>query len=273
MKEQEFLEELQKEGLVCTDDISVMDFKGTDWKNMTTAQWFQFAKANKDWLDPGISWHELAALHEACELWKDKPAVILETGQCYGTTCRYFAIRNQKYGGELTSIELSHRPLFDAAMTELGLYQYMNTIRDHSQKIFWDKIINILFIDSEHALSDALGEYMKYRLFLVQDSIVGFHDSANCYGVRKAIDIIRQIDDLELISSTPLPYGAGISMFKVVTMNGAQIRNNMMYQAAEIEALRKRDAGEPVRYLADITDEIDRELNEREHERIHHDRL
>ncbi len=237
MKEQEFLDALMKEGLVMTDMVDVGDFKDVDWKTAPVWKIFQFCKANKRWLDPGISWWELAALHEAVEKVKG-PAVILETGQCWGTTGRYFAVRTIREGGEFHSIELVTRPKFDEAMVEVGLAPFINTIRGHSQKIPWDKLIDILFIDSEHCMSDALGEYMKYRLFLKQGSIVGYHDVCNCWGVARAIEIMQEMDDLELISSTDIGYGAGISMFQVKNMNSAQIRRGIADRDKEIAALK-----------------------------------
>lgn len=242
MKEQELLDELKKDGLVCDDMVDARDFKGTDWKNMSIAKWFQFCKANKEWLEPGISWWELAALHMACEMGK-KPATILETGQCYGTTARYFLIRNQKYGGTLTSVELVVRPKFDAMLEDLGLASFVTTIRAHSQKILWDKMLDILFIDSEHCFSDALGEYMKYRLFLTQGSIVGYHDTENCNGVAKAIQVMQEIDDLELLNSVPMTYGAGIKLFKVQNMNTAQIRINKEFEEKRMAEWKKAQMG------------------------------
>ena len=83
----------------------------------------------------------------------------------------------------------------------------------------WDKQIDILFIDSEHALSDALGEYMRFRVFLKSDGIVGFHDSDIAPGVRKALDFIQEVDDLELISEVAGRYSAGVKFYKVKCMN------------------------------------------------------
>lgn len=196
------------------------DFKGRDLKELTDLEWFQFAKANKVFAEPGISAEELDAIHTALEkVIGPNPATIVETGMCYGTTTRYFLVRNLKYGGTLTNYELFTRPKFKEAMEELGLWD--NIIRKgHSMLDTYDeKPIDILWIDSEHALQDALGEYMRFRLFLRQGAIVGFHDSDCCAGVEKAIEMVQEVDELELVTELTGKYSAGCKLFKFVNRN------------------------------------------------------
>lgn len=194
-------------------------FEGVDLKKINTLQWFQFCKANKAFGEPGISEYELAALHNACEKSFGRNAInIVETGMCYGVTTRYFLIRNLKYGGTLTNFEVFTREKFEAAMRKLNLWQ--NIIRKgHSMKDHYEGGIDMLWIDSEHALEDALGEYMRFRVWLNGNAVIGFHDTDCCPGVAQAIKMIQEVDDLELIEESTLVGGAGCQIFKMKNRN------------------------------------------------------
>ena len=198
----------------------VLEFKGVDFKNMPLDQWFNFCKANKSYGEPGIDYYELAALHKACETLGKRPLTILETGMCFGTTTRYFLVRTIKFGGEVHSFEIHLREKFKETMQELGLWDKIN-LHGHSMKDPWDKEIDVLFIDSEHALADALGEYMRFREWLKADSIIGFHDTSCCPGVIKVIEMIQEVDELELISESNDRASAGIKLFKRKAKNRA----------------------------------------------------
>jgi len=218
-------------------NVDVMDFKGTDWKNMPVADWFHFAKANKTFREPGIAYTELAALYDALMSTGPRPLTILETGQCLGTTTRFFVVYTQKYGGYHTSCEIKRRDLYVNAMKELGLEDKYTTL-GNSMKAPWDKEIDFLFIDSEHCITDALGEYMRFRVWLKQGGIVGFHDTESCYGVRRAIDIIRnEIDNLEPVSMDNAKSGAGIEFYRLVQHSEVAHRVNDEMRKKATEAL------------------------------------
>lgn len=191
----------------------IMEFKGIDFKDMPLDQWFYFCKANLIFGEPGIDYLELAVLHQACETLGKRPLTILETGMCFGTTTRYFIIRTMKYGGEVHTFEVLVRDKFKETMQELGLWDKIN-LHGHSIKAPWDKDIDVLFIDSEHALADALGEYMRFREWLKADSIIGFHDTNCCAGIIKALEIIQEVDELELICEIDNKASAGIKFFR-----------------------------------------------------------
>ena len=199
-------------------NTDITEYKNTNWKEMNIRDWLQFAKANKSFGEPGISYDELKALHEGCELAGRKGLRIVETGMCYGTTTRYFTIRVLKYGGELHSFEVNVREGFKKSMEELGLWSVVH-YHNHSIKSPWDKSINLLFIDSEHALSDALGEYVRFRPWMEPGCIIGFHDSDSCPGVVKAIEMVQEMDELELVSESSGLMGRGLKMFRRVTAN------------------------------------------------------
>jgi len=204
---------------------SIYEYKGRDLKSLNIEEWLQFAKANKEFGEPGIAYDELRAIHEGIELLGNRPLTILETGMCFGTTTRYFLVRKLKYGGEVNSVESRIRPLFKKAMTDLGLWQELNVLEGNSMKVPWNKGIDVLFIDSEHALSDALGEYMRYRVFLNNNAIVGFHDADACYGVSRAIEIITgELDSLKLVSRSTGQAGFGLKVFQLDALNVVQNR-------------------------------------------------
>lgn len=220
----------------------ILKYKGTDWKNMPVYDWFHFAKANKSFGEPGVSYEELLALHTAL-MTEKRPLTILETGQCFGTTTRFFLVYVLKYGGELYSMEFKVREPFQKAMKELGLADKFNTIAGNTMTVPWDKPVDFLFIDSEHCITDALGEYMRYRVFLKQGGIVGFHDSEICYGVRRTIDLINsEIDELELISKSQDKMGAGIELYRMKSHSEVAHKVNNAYRAkktAELIEARK----------------------------------
>ena len=196
----------------------ILDFKDADFKNMPIDEWLNFCKANASFGEPGIDYLELGALHEACETLGKRPLTIVETGMCFGTTTRYFIVRAMKYGGEVHTFEVYVREKFKEALVELGLWDKIN-LHGHSIKAAWSKDIDVLFIDSEHALADALGEYMRFREWLSGSSIIGFHDTDCCIGVKKAIEMIQEVDELELICEVTNKMGAGIKFFRRIVKN------------------------------------------------------
>ena len=189
-------------------------WESVDFKTIEPKEWFKFAKANKIFREPGISYDEIRGLHEACELFGHRPIRIVETGMCFGTTTRYFIVRTVKYGGELHSYEVKVQPLFKEHMEKLDLWKYVH-VHGNSVKDFYDgERIDMLFIDSEHALQDALGEYMRFRPFLYEHSIIGLHDCEMCSGVGQAIKMIQEVDELEVVSRSTGRLGAGVIFFK-----------------------------------------------------------
>ncbi len=215
------------EGYAVRDEMkSIYEFKGRDFKNLELDEWLYFCKANKEFREPGVSYDELKAIHEAMEIQGRKPITILETGMCFGSTTRYFVIRKMKYGGEVNSIELKIRAPFIDAMKELGLSKEHNVIEGDTMIVPWNKKIDFLFIDSEHGLSDALGEYMRYRAFVEKGGFIGFHDTDFCYGVSRTIQIANEIDDLVLVSESTKVAGAGVKIFKMRDKGVVQNRIN-----------------------------------------------
>lgn len=230
-------EEFVAEAAKYHDAVDILAYKGKDFKNLSEEEILQFCKANLTFGEPGLSSEELLMLHRCVSTMNGRPITIVETGMCFGVSTRYFLIRNLKYGGKHTTYEIFIRPGFKEAMEELGLWQYLD-IRGHSMKDPWEGQIDLLFIDSEHALSDALGEYMRFRVWLTGESIVAFHDSDTCYGVRRAIDMIQEIDDLELIGEIKARYSAGIKFFRVKGLGEKQVFYNRLYEKGELDGTR-----------------------------------
>ena len=196
-------------------NLDIIEYKSKGLDKLSHLDWFKFAKANESYGEPGVSYEELWAIFEALETFNGNAITILETGQCFGTTTRFFAVYVHKHGGELHSMELNIREPFKKDMQDMGLWEHViQTHEGNSMKLPWNKTINFLFIDSEHHMEDALGEYMRYRIWLQQGSIVGFHDSQCCPGVRRAIDVAKELDDLELVSCVDISASAGVELYK-----------------------------------------------------------
>ena len=192
----------------------VLSYTDTDWKSMNITDWIQFCKANTEFREPGITYDELRALHEACELLGQRPLRIVETGMCYGTTTRYFAVRVAKYGGDIHTYEINVRDMFREYMLGLGLWDYI-TVHGHSITDEYDgKSIDLLWIDSEHALQDALCEYIRFRPYFYENTLIGFHDSDICAGVAMAINVIQEMDELEQVAYSGDRLSSGCRIFK-----------------------------------------------------------
>ena len=140
---------------------------------------------------------------------------------CFGTTTRYFVLRSLRHSGHHHACETKIREPFKLSMQQLGLWNQFTALGDSMLTPFSGQI-QFLFIDSEHALSDALGEYMRFRRYLEAGGIVGFHDSNSCWGVREAIDIIKTIDELELVSECVDQLAAGIEFYRLKALNVVQ---------------------------------------------------
>lgn len=218
----------------------LIDFKDFDWKNATNEDIVRFGKTT-DFGEPGISLSECWTLVKALESTGGRPLTIFETGMCYGTTTRIFIAWTLKYGGSVHSAEIHVRPLFKQKMEEAGYWQYVNPMGD-SRHLNWDrnKPIDFLFIDSEHALEDALGEYMYLKKYVPVNGVVGFHDYNCCPGVKFAVNIISFIDLLH-----PVAYdtgtGAGIIFYQLLRHNvGGEWLGKAKTIAEDIELNKRR---------------------------------
>lgn len=191
------------------------DFKGKDLGKLTLEERVEFSKTS-DIPEPGMSVPELLALQKGLEA-VNGTICSLETGFCYGTSTRFILSWVAKVGGEHNTIECLIRPLAKKLFEETGIWdhkQWKLHVAD-TRLILWNKKINFLLIDSEHALSDALGEYMKFRNYMDAGSIVAFHDTECCYGVRRALDMIKEVDKLEPIADANGLAGAGIEVYRI----------------------------------------------------------
>jgi hypothetical protein len=199
-----------------------------DLRSLTLEERIAFSKTT-DFPEPGVSELELKAIQVSLDYFGKLPIRILETGMCFGTTTRFFLTHILKYGGELHTVEFQIREPFEQKMNEMGLWNKIIVHNEDTRDMYWNPshLIDFLFIDSEHAISDALGEYMRFRHFLNGNAIVGFHDSMCCWGVRRAIEMIHEIDVLEEVSSNRNVADAGVIMFKLIRKN----RNEPGYRA------------------------------------------
>jgi hypothetical protein len=200
--------------------MRVRDFTNIDWKNEPIERIIEFSQA-EDKYPEGLHWETGIAPKEAKCLWDglnwwkernlEKKIRILELGSGFFTAGRIFAVWKIINGGEYFTCDTLRRAEVIETLDSIGLWQHINFIQGDSQKIFWNKEINFLFIDSEHSLVDALGEYLKYRLWLPVGSIIAFHDVA-LEPIKKTIEIAQSIDMLEPIFEH-IGTGFGITVF------------------------------------------------------------
>jgi len=182
--------------------MRVRDFINIDWKKESLERIIEFAQA-QDKYPEELHWgNGLVPLETKC-LWDalnwckehspDKNIRILELGNGFCTAGRMFAVWSIINSGIFFTCDLKKRTEIIETLESIGIWKHINFIHGHSLKIDWDKKINFLFIDSEHNLSNVLGEYIRYRSFLPLGAVVGFHD-VNLESVQRAIEIIQSID-------------------------------------------------------------------------------
>ena len=124
----------------------------------------------------------------------------------------------QKYGmGSMNihSFEFKIRDKFRDDMQAVDLWRHLVVHEEDVRTASWILPIDFLFIDSEHAIGDALGEYVKFRPHFSPKAIIGFHDSVTCFGVRTAIDIITRMDNLKFLAKSEAG-GMGIEFYEFV---------------------------------------------------------
>lgn len=195
----------------------LIEFKDFDWKNATLDDRVEFCLADVG--EAGMDCNELRAMARAMETLAPQPIVYVETGLGWGFSTRMALTYILKYGGELYSIDIKARDAIVRPLTELELWNKVNFIQSDSRTVNWpqDKLIDYLNIDSEHAISFALGEYMRFRMLLHNHaSIIGFHDTDCCWGVQRALEIIEEIDALEPVADATNLLGAGYKSFHII---------------------------------------------------------
>ena len=192
----------------------LMDFKGFDWAAATDEERMELALADVN--EAGMSHNELRAILLGLNSFGKKPLVTVETGLGYGFSTRIFLTHAAKYGGEHHIFESlpGPRPIIEM-LKELDLWKYATLHVGDARKAVWpeDKMIDFLNIDSEHSLGFVMNEYMRFRMNLTNGSVVGFHDVDCCWGVRRGIAMIREIDRIHLLCDESRHAGAGYQCY------------------------------------------------------------
>lgn len=198
------------------------DFAGFDWK----AQGSKVAAVNfariRDYNETGMSVNEVGLLYDCLELMGR--GHIVELGRNYGTSSRLFLQHVIRHGGTLESWDLKVWPGFIEAMEAAGYPQFSVPSAPYGSRVYRgegyevitrlahsvktpitdprdrlgypncvERFVDFLLIDTEHGLEDALGEYMRWRLYLKGGAFVAFHD-ATLPGVARAIELVQEIE-------------------------------------------------------------------------------
>lgn len=188
-----------------TELVPMEQFAGQDPNGWGKVQSIQFARQNFDaehivnnerFGGCGLNEVEAAALYDVLELMGT--GTIVELGRSFGCSTRVFYQHVARHAGSLHSYDLV---LFESLMdrhrkTGFPLDGHVNVqiqVGD-SMKVQWDEgwPIDFLFIDTEHSLADALGEYMRWRVYLSPGAFIAFHDS-NLPPVARAIEIVKEV--------------------------------------------------------------------------------
>ena len=190
----------------------ISEFKDFDWSKATKWDAVSFARAS-GFKETGMSANEVALLFDLLEAKKPKP--IVELGRNYGTSTRLFLQHVIRHGGYLESWDLKHWDGFLEIMDANGYpffcfygneYVDIKSGAPHSPKIRIkvahsiktaipeDFKVDFLLIDTEHAMENAVSEYLRWREYLNSGALIAFHDST-LLAVSRSIEIILEIED------------------------------------------------------------------------------
>jgi predicted O-methyltransferase YrrM len=196
----------------------ILDYQGADFKSFDMKQSIEFASAigNYPKEDRGMGPPELEMIYKGLQLLGAMPLTIVETGMGWGYSTRMFMLHVIKYGGEVHTIDLTPRELFLENLEKLGIRDYVNIhAADARQFNNWDKPIDFLNLDSEHAISNVLGEYFRFRLFLKHHrALIGFHDIC-LPAVSRGIEILNEVDNLEPVFIDVKTGGFGYNIYRM----------------------------------------------------------
>lgn len=186
------------------------EFKGFDWKNATDEDRIEFALAPVN--EAGMSHNELRAIIVGLDKLGRRPLCTVETGLGYGFSTRIFLSWAASYGGEHHVFESfpGPRPIVEM-LKEIDAWKNVEIHVGDSRNAQWPltKLVNFLNIDSEHSLGFVMNEYMRFRMSLTDGTVIGFHDVDCCWGVRRGIAMLREIDRLHLLCDESRHAGAG----------------------------------------------------------------
>ena len=194
--------------------VHIDTFRDFDWKDSTIQDWVRFAGAGPV-PEPGLATYEAVVMAEALELYGRQPITILELGKCYGHSTRLFLGKTLRDGGELHSCELKVREHFRGKMIDLGYWQHIHLHEQLSQTIEWQGPLDFLFIDTEHAYEDAMGEFKHFYPHLTGLKLVAFHDTEMAPGVIRAVDELIAEHNMELVMASTNKSSAGLKIFKL----------------------------------------------------------
>lgn len=190
----------------------LMDFKGFNWTTATDEDRIEFALADVN--EAGMSHNELRAILHGLNKLGKRPLCTVETGLGFGFSTRLFASWVAGFGGEHHVFEVvpENRPIV-GMLQELDMLKHIQIHKGDARAAAWPseplKIIDFLNIDSEHAFGYVLSEYCRFRMSLSHNTIVGFHDVDSCPGVRRGIEVLREMDRLHLLIDETGHAGAG----------------------------------------------------------------
>jgi len=194
----------------------ILDYKGADFKSFDMIQCIEFASAEGGSIERGMNPVELEIMYRGLQLLGNCPLTILETGMGWGYSTRMFLLHILRYGGELHSIEIFPRKEFLNYLEELKIREYVQVHEADARKFNnWDKSIDYLNIDSEHAISNILSEYFRFRLHLIPaKSLIGFHD-VSLNHVARGLEILNEVDNLEPVIVNKKTGGFGYNLYRL----------------------------------------------------------
>uniref|UniRef100_A0A6M3XY91 Putative methyltransferase n=1 Tax=viral metagenome TaxID=1070528 RepID=A0A6M3XY91_9ZZZZ len=126
---------------------------------------------------------------------------VLELGVRSGVSTRVLLLAVKKVGGHVWSVDVARCELAQRIVCEWGLASYWTFIQmdDRDFAGFWNRKVDMLFIDTSHQYEHTLFELELYSKFVGENGVIYLHDTiSHKEGVMQAIlDFIKKHPEWE----------------------------------------------------------------------------
>lgn len=201
-----------------------LDWKVEDFAGFSKQDAVDYART-AGFKETGMSPNEVGLIYDL--LLRKRPRHIVELGRNFGVSTRIFLWYCVTFGGYLESWDIKHWGESPKSLREVleangfttkddnilhdpseGIYEptsgyyvfwkgqeigHMKIANSMKTPIHYDRKVDFLLIDTEHGLENALGEYMRWRMYMNGGGVAAFHDS-ELPAVHRAIEIAIEVE-------------------------------------------------------------------------------
>jgi cephalosporin hydroxylase len=99
-----------------------------------------------------------------------------------------FLEASSQVGGHVCSVNLDSCGQAKAPVRNAGLEAYWTFIEGDDLKIDWQRLVDHLFIDTQHIFAQAFAELTKYEPYGSPGGVISLHDSVTFPGLARAAE-------------------------------------------------------------------------------------